>query len=66
MKWSKIDMYKQAQRNPFYINGTLSGYIRKADNFADVMILNAGHMVPTDQPVAALHIMNKFINDELI
>lgn len=44
MRWSKIDLYKQSLRNPFFVNGTLAGYIRKADNFADVMILNAGHM----------------------
>lgn len=65
MRWSKIDLYKQSQRNPFFVNGSLAGYVRKADNFADVMILNAGHMVPTDQPQAALHIIDKFINDEI-
>lgn len=40
-------------------------YIKKAKTFYDVLILNAGHMVPTDQPVAALNLMERFIKNEL-
>ncbi|XP_037043900.1 venom serine carboxypeptidase-like isoform X2 [Bradysia coprophila] len=65
MKWNGIDAYRSACRNPFYVNDTLHGYVKKANNFYDVLILNAGHMVPTDQPVAALTLLNRFIDNTL-
>lgn len=40
-------------------------YVRRADNFYDALILNAGHMVPTDQPLAAFQLIDRFINDKL-
>lgn len=65
MKWSKINEYRDAERMAFMVNGTLAGYIKKASNFAEVVILNAGHMVPTDQPQASLELLERFINNEL-
>lgn len=40
-------------------------YVRQADNFYDVAVLNAGHMVPTDQPVVALELIDRFIHNTL-
>lgn len=68
MKWKGTDKYLSARRTPFYISrieGTLRGYIKKVDNFAEVLILNAGHMVPHDQPEAALLLIRRFIDDRL-
>lgn len=65
MKWSKIDQYKRKLRVPFVVNHTLAGYIKKVANFAEVVVLNAGHMVPTDQPQAAFELIDRFINDKL-
>lgn len=42
-----------------------SRYIKKTNNFYDVLILNAGHMVPTDQPAASLALIDRFIHDTL-
>lgn len=44
---------------------TFFRYVRRADNFYDVTILNAGHMVPTDQPEACLELIDRFIHDTL-
>lgn len=40
-------------------------YVRVADNFVDALILNAGHMVPTDQPLACLQLIDRFIRNKL-
>lgn len=40
-------------------------YVRQADNFYDATVLNAGHMVPTDQPVVALELIDRFIHNTL-
>jgi len=40
-------------------------YVKKTKNFYDVLILNAGHMVPTDQPAATLALLERFIQNAL-
>ncbi|KAJ6633431.1 Vitellogenic carboxypeptidase [Pseudolycoriella hygida] len=65
MKWDGADVYRTAKRNAFYVNDTLKGYVKKANNFYDVVILNAGHMVPTDAPAAALALLDGFIQNTL-
>lgn len=42
-----------------------SSYVKKADNFIDATVLNAGHMVPTDQPEVALELIDRFIHNTL-
>lgn len=39
------------------------GYTRRAEAFREVMIRNAGHLAPHDQPEAALDMMVRFIFD---
>eukprot|EP00485_Elphidium_margaritaceum_P023184 CAMPEP_0202711486 /NCGR_PEP_ID=MMETSP1385-20130828/23290_1 /ASSEMBLY_ACC=CAM_ASM_000861 /TAXON_ID=933848 /ORGANISM="Elphidium margaritaceum" /LENGTH=459 /DNA_ID=CAMNT_0049371233 /DNA_START=25 /DNA_END=1404 /DNA_ORIENTATION=- len=49
-------------------NGTTVGEIRQVENlsnFTFVRIYEAGHMVPMDQPAAALKLINDFISDTL-
>ena len=38
-----------------------SGKVRSAQGFAFVQVYNAGHMVPMNQPAAALYMLNEFI-----
>lgn len=42
-----------------------SSFVKKAKNFAEVVILNAGHSVSADQPLAALKLMRTFVADKL-
>lgn len=65
MKWNGTSDYRKAEREGFYVNGKLVGYVKKVRNFVDAMILNAGHMVPTDQPVPMLALLEKFVKDQL-
>jgi len=41
-----------------------AGYVRQTGNFVQVVIRDAGHMVPTDQPERAYDMITRFINNE--
>lgn len=66
LHWKGAKDYRLARREFLMFNGKLAGYIKKANkHFAEAMILNAGHMVPTDQPEVTLELLQRFINDKL-
>ncbi|XP_065311276.1 probable serine carboxypeptidase CPVL [Dermacentor albipictus] len=44
-------------------NSVVFGYTRRAKGFREVMIRNAGHFAPHDQPEASLDMMTRFIFD---
>ncbi|XP_072937065.1 venom serine carboxypeptidase-like [Epargyreus clarus] len=52
--------YKTTKRRPWYHNGHLAGYYKIAGNLTEVMVRGAGHMVPADQPAAALGLISAF------
>ena len=41
--------------------GDLAGYARSVGNFTQIVVRGAGHMVPTDQPLRALDMLDRFI-----
>lgn len=66
LHWKGAKDYRLARREFLMVNGKLVGYIKKANkHFAEAMILNAGHMVPTDQQEVTLELLHRFINDKL-
>jgi carboxypeptidase C (cathepsin A) len=46
------------------VNNNVAGYARTFDNLALVNVLRAGHLVPQDQPAAALDMIRRFIADQ--
>lgn len=52
--------YKKARRKAWFVNGKLAGYVKSTDNFTEVLIRNAGHVVPFDKPEWALDLINRF------
>jgi len=66
LEWSRSDDYRAARRQIWRVNGTIAGYVKSAGDFSEVLVRNAGHMVPTDQPVWALDLYNKFISGKPI
>ncbi|CAH1107291.1 unnamed protein product [Psylliodes chrysocephalus] len=57
--------YKKADRRIWTYGGDVAGYIKSAGNLTEVLVRNAGHMVPTDQPEWALDLINKFRRNNL-
>ncbi|XP_062549801.1 vitellogenic carboxypeptidase [Armigeres subalbatus] len=52
--------YKRAVREIYRVDGEVAGYKKKAGRLQEVMIRNAGHMVPRDQPKWAFDMISSF------
>jgi vitellogenic carboxypeptidase-like protein len=56
-------VYTAANRTAWYgTDGTVSGFVRTALNLTQVVVRGAGHILPFDQPVRALDMIQRFIN----
>ncbi|RXG73445.1 putative serine carboxypeptidase CPVL [Armadillidium vulgare] len=54
------DLLKNATRHIWRVDGEVAGYVREVPNFAQVLIRDAGHMVPYDQPKWAYKMITRF------
>ncbi|PVD32402.1 hypothetical protein C0Q70_07836, partial [Pomacea canaliculata] len=57
--WSGQADYNNSQRHPWWYNGRLAGFYTKVHNFTRVIIRNAGHDAPHDQPEWTLAMMQR-------
>ena len=57
LKFSGSDDYAKAKRIIWKVDGQIAGYAKHAGNLTDVLVRNAGHMVPGDQPKWALDLI---------
>lgn len=62
LPWSGQSAYNSAADNTWSVAGSPAGESRSADGFTFMRVYNAGHMVPADQPAAALSMVNTFIS----
>ncbi|KAJ8873725.1 hypothetical protein PR048_024559 [Dryococelus australis] len=60
MQWDAADEYRTAQRFPWHVGFKLAGYVKTAGNLTELLVRNAGHMVPTDQPKWAYYLISQF------
>ncbi|KAL3501878.1 hypothetical protein ACH5RR_036327 [Cinchona calisaya] len=51
LKWERIGEFLEAERKVWKVNDYLAGYVQKLGNLSHVVVLGAGHLVPTDQAV---------------
>jgi len=61
LEWKGKDGFNQAEDAAYMVNGKKVGRSRSFENFSFVQIYQAGHMVPMNQPEAALGMLNQFI-----
>ncbi|KAF0700245.1 Aste57867_9200 [Aphanomyces stellatus] len=64
LKWTGADAYHAAARTPWKVNGNVAGLAKESGKMAYVVITNSGHLVPTDQPEAALDMIRRFVARE--
>ncbi|CAI5731938.1 unnamed protein product [Peronospora destructor] len=64
LAWTDTAKYRVAKRQPWIVDGRVAGLVKTAGNMSYVVVLNSGHLVPTDQPEASLDMMRRFINNE--
>lgn len=57
LKFNGSDAYKTAKRMIWRVGSDVAGYVKHAGNLTEVMVRNAGHMVPGDQPKWALDLI---------
>eukprot|EP00397_Hematodinium_sp_SG-2012_P029702 GEMP01031405.1.p1 GENE.GEMP01031405.1~~GEMP01031405.1.p1 ORF type:complete len:474 (-),score=126.58 GEMP01031405.1:694-2115(-) len=55
------DEFVKAEDKPYEVNGKAAGRLRTAKGFSFLQVYQAGHMVPLDQPEAAVQMLNQFI-----
>lgn len=51
MKWEGIEEFLNAERKIWKVNGELAGYVQIWKSLTNVVVLGAGHLLPTDQPL---------------
>jgi len=61
LDWNHKEEFNQSEDVDWF-NG--SGMVRSSNGFTFLQVYDAGHMVPTDQPEAALQLINTFIAGE--
>ena len=61
--WTDHNEYLDTERVKWRLagdSGRLAGYAKQVGNFTQVLIRNAGQMVPYDQPKPVFHMINRF------
>ncbi len=60
LQWSGAKKYKKTRNSLWKVGSEIAGYSKNVDNFTTVLVRNAGHMVPYDQPKWAFDMINRF------
>ncbi|CAN7997625.1 unnamed protein product, partial [Ixodes pacificus] len=63
ISWSGAKAFENAPRKIWLTPSgeDVAGYVRQVGNFTEVLVRNAGHLLPFDQPEVALDMITKFI-----
>ncbi|XP_046426243.1 venom serine carboxypeptidase [Neodiprion fabricii] len=64
LNWPGAEVYKKAVRKQWWVGKELAGYSKTAGSLTEVLVRNAGHMVPSDQPRWALDLITRFIRNK--
>ncbi|XP_063832819.1 venom serine carboxypeptidase [Ostrinia nubilalis] len=56
--------YKTAKRYIWKVDDEVAGYVKQAGKLVEIMVRNAGHMVPGDQPKWALDLITRFTHEK--
>lgn len=54
LNFTGSEEYKTAKRYIWEVDGEVAGYVKQAGKLVEILVRNAGHMVPGDQPKWAL------------
>jgi len=65
LPWSHQGEFNSTVPTNWTVGSAAGGTIQSAKGFTFLRVFNAGHMVPRDQPEAALSMLNAFISNKL-
>ena len=57
LRWKGMRGFRAAASRPLYHKGQTAAFFKSHKNLAEYIILNAGHMIPSDVPGVALDIL---------
>ncbi|KAK3870781.1 hypothetical protein Pcinc_024020 [Petrolisthes cinctipes] len=60
LDWKMAGQFQQSPRYVWKVEGQVAGYVREVPGFVQVLVRNAGHMIPYDQPKWAFDMINRF------
>ncbi|ERL95598.1 venom serine carboxypeptidase-like [Dendroctonus ponderosae] len=63
LQFEGADEYGTAPRYQWLVGGAVAGYVKQAGNLTEVLVRNAGHMVPADQPQWAYDLLYRFVRN---
>lgn len=64
LNFTGADEYKTAKRYIWKVDGEIAGYVKQAGKLVEIMVRDAGHMVPGDQPKWALDLITRFTHEK--
>ncbi|XP_061722186.1 venom serine carboxypeptidase-like [Cydia pomonella] len=64
LNFTGAEEYKTAKRYIWQVDGEIAGYVKQAGKLVEIMVRNAGHMVPGDQPKWALDLITRFTHEK--
>ena len=62
ISWRGKDGFNRAPLKPLIISGVEGGQVRQYDGLTLILVENAGHMVPQDQPAAAASAISSILD----
>ncbi|WOL08444.1 hypothetical protein Cni_G17197 [Canna indica] len=66
MEWSGSQLFNEAPLAPFTVDSKEAGVLKTSGPLSFLKMLDAGHMVPMDQPKAALEMLRRWMKGSLI
>lgn len=64
LNFTGAEDYKTAKRYIWKVGGEVAGYVKQAGKLVEILVRNAGHMVPGDQPKWALDLITRFTHEK--
>lgn len=64
LNFTGAEEYKTAKRYIWKVDGEVAGYVKQAGKLIEILVRNAGHMVPGDQPKWALDLITRFTHEK--
>ncbi|XP_038698841.1 serine carboxypeptidase-like [Tripterygium wilfordii] len=65
MEWDGKKKFGTAPVNLFFVDGAKAGSLTSYGDLAFIKVFNSSHMVPTDQPKVAYHMIERWMKGEL-
>lgn len=61
LNFSSTEEYQNASRLVWRVDDSVAGYVKQAGNLTEILVRDAGHMVPADQPKWTYEMVYKFV-----